>query len=326
MSDNSIQLYEDAKYHSRQKHQLLRSYLDIWNENVGRKSDNIPTLEIYDLYASYGKCKCVDNNEIWDGTAIIAAKCLAKYSRSKHLLVNCYSENKDEMKIQQAALQYHLKEISFPEEMNFNIIGKDIVQATQEALTYLDKRYPSIWILDPYSPSTLPWSVVESIATQSYSFRYENQDRIRRPELFITLMISSLARFSGMDDKQKQPIDICLGMERDDWEREFKDLQTNGLDAQKAFLEIYGSKLEMIYDKKPIAITIEGTQGNHIYAVFIVTDSNAGHYMMKVRKLKEYNKWKEYQWKPEAKHLSARKREQKKASEEGLVALQLDDF
>jgi hypothetical protein len=69
---------EPTKWHSRQKHAFLEAYLDIWSEQVGKSGRPMPTLDILDLFASFGWCHFSDKKETWMGSALLAAECLKK--------------------------------------------------------------------------------------------------------------------------------------------------------------------------------------------------------------------------------------------------------
>jgi ribonuclease HI len=60
--------------------------------------------------------------------------------------------------------------------------------------------------------------------------------------------------------------------------------------------------------KPPIILEVPANDGAIVYTVFLCTDHDAGHYVMKIDKLPEYQKWKEINWKREAKTISKRKR------------------
>ena len=82
-------LCEQTKWHSRQKHAFLEAYLDIWSEQVGKdRKSKPPTLDIFDLYASFGLCHCPDEKKTWKGSALLAAECLKKYQSWKLLFLH----------------------------------------------------------------------------------------------------------------------------------------------------------------------------------------------------------------------------------------------
>lgn len=96
---------ENVKWHTRQKHAFLEEYLKIWSEQVGRNTKvNLPTLDIFDLFASYGFCYCHEQKEGWKGSALLAADCLKKYEKGKTLFLNTYNPDEEELKIQREAL------------------------------------------------------------------------------------------------------------------------------------------------------------------------------------------------------------------------------
>ncbi len=323
----SMDSIDKVKPHTRQKHVFLEAYLGIWTENVGRKSGSVPTLEIYDLYSSYGICRCDESGEEWNGSAMIAATCLMNYGNPKFLWLNSYNPESTKIPEQHEALKKNLNSLGFPDTIPLEISGKDVASVIGETIKNLDERYPSIWILDPYSPSELPWDIVETIANTSHTYKNSNGSSFtRRPELFINLMTSTLARYSGFSDGRESMLDVALGMPKSEWKPLLEEYSEKGIDAQSAIIEIYGSKLEEIYGKPPIAIKILGTEGNVVYTVFLVTKHNAGHYMMKFKGLKQYQDWLEHDWTPKAKELKAKRSVKRKIKQPGVEQSWLDNF
>ena len=121
-------------------------------------------------------------------------------------------------------------------------------------------------------------------------------------------------------------MDSTLGLPKDQWKPSLEDLMNRGLDIQSAIIEIYGSRLEEIYGKKPIALKVIGTEGNPVYTVFLVTENNAGYFMMLKKGLPEFQEWMRHEWLPEANFLKAKRSEQRKARKVGQVATTLLDF
>ena len=76
------------------------------------------------------------------------------------------------------------------------VISEEVTSAATRAMSLVDVRYPSIWLLDPFTPEQLPWSVVEAIANFSsvYPDKSTGEPVTRRPELIITLMTHALQR------------------------------------------------------------------------------------------------------------------------------------
>ncbi len=322
---DSKEFMDEVKYHSRQKHVFLKAYLDIWSEQVGRKKKNIPTLDIYDMFASYGRCKCSESGEEWDGSAILAARCLCKYSNGRRLWLNSFNEDSDEMAKQHRGLNMWLDALEIPPRVKINLDGKPIGDAIDNALKYVDPKYPSLWILDPWSPSQLPWEVVEKVARTEGVFYTKKGKVTRRPEMFINLMTSVLQRCSGMTDGQEKALDIALGMPTEEWRSRLDELREDGLNTREAIVEIYGSKLANIYGKPPIALTVPGTEGNLVYTIFLVTENEAGYYVMRIKKLPKYFEWHQHEWATKAKRLKHKRKGKRRAKKAGLTT-SLDDY
>ncbi len=316
----------EAKFHTKQKHAFLDAYLNIWIENVGKKSPSVPSLEIFDLYASYGRCYCDENKEEWDGSALISAKCLKNYPRPKTLWLNSYSEDNEEKEHQHKSLQYYLSQLELPESFEVIISGEPILDNINRALRHCDPKFPSNWILDPYSPAQLPWKIVENIALHEGTYQTSDGTAVtRRPELFINLLTSYLARFSAIDD-QKHIVDEALGLPREEWEDILSGYKENGIDLQTAILEIYSHRLAEIYGKYPIAWKVVGTEGNIVYTFLLITESNAGYHVMRLKGKHDMMEWFNHDWTQKAKELKAKRSIQRKASKSSKVALFLSDF
>ncbi len=322
---DSKEFMDEVKYHSRQKHAFLKAYLDIWSEQVGKKGKTIPTLDIYDMFASYGRCKCSEADEVWDGSALLAARCLCEYSKGIRLWLNSFNENPDDMAKQHAGLNRWLGTLEIPSRVKINLDGKPIEDAINDALKKVNPRYPSLWILDPWSPSQLPWEVVEKVARTEGVFYTKKGKVTRRPELFINLMTSVLQRVSGMTDGQEKALDIALGMPTEEWRSRLDEMREDGLDTREAIVEIYGSKLADIYGKRPIALTVPGTEGNLVYTIFLVTEHEAGYYVMLKHRLQKYFEWHQHEWAKKAKHLKHTRKGIRRAEKAGLKT-SLDEY
>ena len=99
----------------------------------------------------------------------------------------------------------------------------------------------------------------------------------------------------------------ALGMDEAEWRPKYNILMMEYHNTRKALIDLYAEKLSELYEKPPIIIEINTTEEAAIvYCLFLCTDSNAGHYLMKLKGLKDYTTW-EYQWKQDAERISVEK-------------------
>ncbi|MDK2833274.1 MAG: hypothetical protein PWP63_361 [Methanolobus sp.] len=290
--------YEVVPWHSKQKHEFLRHYLNVWSEMVGNHSKSVPSLDIIDLYASWGQCSCIEIGEEWPGTAALAAECLNRYARPGLLFLNTYNANIEELKLQEQNL--------FTILASFNIKSKivtlPIEEAVDVALNEANLQYPTLWLLDPYGPKQLPWSVVEKICSskRQYKDKYGNL-HTRRPEIMINLMTSSLQR-----EIHNQNV-VCgsLGISEEQWKTlEQKSCSGN---TTSVIVDAYAERLSQFYEKPPIRFLVKGKHGNIVYSILLFTDSDAGHYVTKVHKMPEFDKWLKVEWSKSAEEIVAKK-------------------
>jgi three-Cys-motif partner protein len=298
-------LYDKVKYHTRKKHAFLKGYLDIWVERVRH---NPPTLDIFDLYASTGLCYCEEAKKtglpevIWDGSAIIAAKALSRYSKGRLLFLNSYNTVEKMRKSQINNLIALLRGLDF--KKSSILISSPIEDAVTEASKHIDPRYPSLWILDPCAASDLPWNIVEKIGNMRATYDYNGEMRIRKPELIISLMTEDLQRFV---DIRPDIISSSLGMNEEIWRPKYEELRGGGLNTREAMIELYAEKLSELYEKPPIlAAEINITNESAIaYCILLLTDSPAGHYIAKLKLLPEFKQWEITEWRLNARQITA---------------------
>lgn len=309
----------NVKPHSRQKHVFLETYLDIWAKHVKK---NPPTLDIFDLFADYGMCKCEEEDSEWEGSALIAVKCLCEYPKGQKLWLNSYNLNPEEMAEQHEGLRGWLSNLDIPSRVDIIIEGRPVEEAVDFGLKELEPKFPSLWILDPYQPDHLPWTVVEKIARAEG--RYVNaKGKIitRRPELFITLMTGRLQALSGHSDGQEEKVGIALGMSTEEWKQLIASYGQLELNTREAIEQIYSDRLESIYGVQPIVFPIPSVHGNFVYSIFLITERNEGRYMMLVKKFPEYYKWWESEYAPKVRRLKKRRKAKGKAKRAGLTSL-----
>ena len=313
---------ESVKWHTRQKHAFLEEYLKIWSEQVGKKKISIPTFSIFDLHASYGWCHCKDSDKTWKGSALLSADCLKNYPKGRLLFMNTYNPVEGELHTQKTILNKNISDCQLPARIETKITTLQINETVEKAISSLDPKYPSLWILDPYKAQDLPWSVVEKIC----KLKGDYGGKGRRPELFINLMTHALQRSSGKDDLKEDIIGITLGMEKDEWKLKLEQLLAMNKNTREAFIIMYAEKLFEFYEKEPIILEVPSTTGGIVYTIFLCTDHPAGHYVMKLHKLKKYHEWHEFEWKGIAESISEKKKVQRKAEKNGHTATFLGDF
>jgi three-Cys-motif partner protein len=304
--DNEGLIYDRVKWHTRKKHAFIKSYLNIWVENVKRSP---PTLDIFDLFASTGLCYCDDSAKYklgeptWSGSAILAAECLEHYSNGQKLFLNTFHPKNAICQAQKANLERLLRKYSRVKPI---ITTVPIDDAVDEARTHLSPTYPSIWILDPYKSSDLPWELVEKIGKFRGQYQTKSgQVKIRKPEMIINLMTYGLQMNI---DINPHVVSHALGMEETEWRPKYDVLMKKYDNTRKALIDLYAEKLTRLYEKPPIVIEVNTTEEAAIvYCLFLCTDSDAGHYLMKLKGLDDYKTW-EYGWKTDAKRISAEKK------------------
>jgi three-Cys-motif partner protein len=294
--------------------------LDIWSEKVKKTP---PTLDIFDLYASTGKCYCEDAKKFglpevtWDGSALLSAKCLKKYTNGKNLFLNTYADSPENCELQKDNLERLLSEMGF--DNKYLISTEPIESAVETAISFIrDIRFPTLWILDPHAISELPWSVVERIAKLKGEYDYNGEHRVRKPELIISLMTEDFQRWYK---KNPRLISVALGEEEGSWKPMIEELIGEGYNTREAFLLYYMQKLSELYDKDPILIEINITNETAIvYCMFLLTESDAGHYLSKLELIPEFENWVASVWRDGAKTIIR----EKDLSKKGQTKLPID--
>lgn len=321
------QVCEQIKWHSRQKHAFLEAYLDIWSEQVGKDGKSKPpTLDIFDLYASSGLCYCPEEKKTWKGSSLLAAECLKKYQGGRLLFLNTYGQDQEETTAQKIALETSIINLQLPKRINYLIKTLPIDFAVDEAIKNVKPNFPNLWILDPYKPQDLPWSIVEKICKLEGSYKKGKNNVIRRPELFINLMTSTLQRETGIDYLKDDWVGISLGMKKEEWESKMKKYIGMGKNRREALILLYAEKISNFYRKPPIILEVPSNDGAIVYTIFLCTDNNAGYYVMKLLKLPEYKKWHKIEWEKSAETISAKSKERRKDEKLGLKPRFLDEF
>lgn len=295
--------YDSVKWHTRKKHAFIEFYLKIW---VDRVKNRPPTLDIFDLFASTGLCYCDERKKYglpeptWPGSAVLSAECLEHYPKGRTLFLNTYHPRDSICRSQKENLERLLSKYS---KIHPVITTLEINDAIREARRYFVPNFPSLWILDPHGASDLPWNVVETIGNlRGQWVDKEGKARERQPEMIITLMTYGLQMNVNI---YPHTVSTMLGLPEDVWRPKYDALMAKYDNTRKALVEMYAERLSELYDKPPIIVEINTTNETAIvYVVFLCTDSNAGHYLMKQEGMKEYNAW-IHQWKQDARTITA---------------------
>lgn len=328
--------YEEVKWHTRQKHKFIEKYLDIWINSVAKKK-NPPTLDIIDLFGSYGFCYCPElmgigggRDAFWEGSATLAARYLKRYPRPGQLLINTYNPLNEEHNAKQCENidkmlnQYKLKPVPI-------VINKDISIATDFAIDTIKGHFPNLWILDPYAPSALPWETIERIASRDIPY-LDRSGKTRKPELIITLMTYHLQKEIN---NHPEFLSDAFGVPEEDW-RIFYDIATrDGLNATDFIGMYFSLRLETIYGRIPVYKRINQTTGGQIvFHIFFCSESDAGYYSMLQYGVKKYDDYVNSEWNEMAGKIRLKRKEEreKKNNEKKIEELKrqgqtfFDDF
>jgi hypothetical protein len=240
--------------------------------------------------------------------------------------LNTYNPDEKETVIQKNALKSSITKLKLPERIKCVITTLPIENAVDEAISHVNPNYPTIWILDPYQPEHLPWEIVEKICKLEGSYKIGDKLVTRRPELFICLMTGRLQRLTGMDMQERDSVGKALGLKEAEWKSKIEIFLDSGYNTREALILIYAEKISNFYKKQPIILEVPSTDGNIIYTVFLCTDHNAGHYVMKLHKLPVYQKWREIEWKGSAETISKKRKERRKAEKSGHKQIFFDEM
>lgn len=296
---------EVVKWHTRQKHQFVEQYLTVWTGRVAQRGRAAPRLSLVDLFASFGWCRTdpgVDPgapNKPWPGTALLAARALNQYPRPGRLVVNSFSpEGSHESTHQFACVQRAVNaEIGDAPRFPVDYYSQDVSAAAKAASLTLDLDYPSLWLLDPYYPETLPWTVVDFIAQLRHEYQTPKGMQSRRPEMMITLMTEGLQRNVDLSPKT---LDLALGLDEEVWRPRMEELREEGANIRQALTYIYSERLQQIYGKWPTVVEVDASGGNIVYALVLCSSHDAGTFVPKILLKPEFQAWKIETWKPTA--------------------------
>jgi three-Cys-motif partner protein len=296
---------EVVKWHTRQKHQFIEQYLAVWTGRVAKRGRAAPKLSVVDLFGSFGWCRTdsgVDPGspvEPWPGTALLVARALSQYPRPGRLVINSFSpDGSDESARQSGCVQRAVAaEIGNSGRFPLSFISEDVASAARTASSTVDLDYPSLWILDPYFPETLPWEVVNYIAQLRHEYRTPKGVQSRRPEMMITLMTEGLQRNV---DLNPHTVNLALGMTEDVWRPRMEELRGEGANIRQALTYMYSERLQQIYGKWPTVLEVDASGGNIVYALVLCSSHDAGTFVPKILLKPEFQAWRIEAWKPTA--------------------------
>lgn len=296
---------EVVKWHTRQKHEFIRQYLAVWTERVAKKGRAAPRLSIIDLFAAYGWCRANPEtepgapHEPWPGTAVLAARALNSYPRPGRLIINSYNPDSTDRGAAQleAARRAVSSEVGTTVRFGTEFLSKPVDLAVVDSAKLVDLDYPTIWMLDPYVPESLPWKVVEYIAGQKREYLTRRGPSVRRPELIITLITEGLQRNV---DLSPGTVSLALGLETAVWRLRLEELREQGANVRQALIYIYSERLHEIYGKWPTVVEVDASPGNIVYAIVLCSSHDAGTFVPKILVKPEFQAWRLSTWKPTA--------------------------
>ena len=298
--NGEVEYYETVGIHQKLKHKFIELYLKIWVENVGQKSKkNPPTVDFFDLYAASGLAHDRHTGEIWEGSALLAAKAFGGYPNGRLLFLNSYDEDPDTCKSQMEILKRNIQGLEDCPHVKdrTRFFSADIHRATDEALRVVNKNYPSLWILDPYHPDQLPWKIIERIGSTTgkpYVDKKTGRTVIKKPELIINLMTLILQRNI---DRKPELLSNAIGLSQEDWTPLYENYEEKwkqfGVEqcTRHVILDIYAERLSQLYKNPPIIAEVNAAEGGVVYTMLLVTESDAGYYNMK-KKMDEWHNYK----------------------------------
>ncbi len=293
---------DEVAIHTRQKHALLEAYLRVWTQNVAANwGPDSPSLDIYDLFAGTGQCVEHEyRKDRWPGTASLSAEQLKVYPSKRHcvLFLNSWAEDPGERSRNFDALSQRIRETGLERRNRIvRLISEELGDALPIALEAHSARktYPSLWILDPYAASDLPWEAVERIARQVGTYRTKTGEVVsRRPELFVNFMTSSLQR----NIHNVAMVTRALGCSTTEWESHLDEVESAGGTSLDALATFYLSQLETIYGREPVAVLIPGKDGNPVSVIFIAVEKPAAWYSIRRESIPHFQHWREHKYNP----------------------------
>lgn len=301
---------DEVAIHSRQKQALLTAYLKVWTINVaGNHGPEAPSLNIYDLFAGTGRCiEREYRQDEWKGTALVSAEQLKQYpsKRNCHLVLNSWAEDQAECQAQLSALKQRVAATGLAgPKRPVDFLSDKLEDALPKAMALHAPRatYPSLWILDPYSATALPWSKVKAVADQIGTYTdKKGKEHQRRPELFIHFMTSTLQR----NVHNPESIAPALGCTVAEWEAHKAAVEAQDGTVLDALSSFYYSQLTQLYAREPFAVNIPGKDGNPVSVVFFAVQRDAAWHSIRKETLPHFASWLEQEYKPRKEWVRAR--------------------
>lgn len=302
IDEDEREYYESVGIHQKQKHKFIETYLKIWSENVGNNSPKPPSVDFIDLYAASGMAYDSNLDEEWEGSALLLTRALGEYRNPGKIYLNSYSDDSEELKRNKDILKRKIKSITesdYPHLRDNQVLGfsKDVLEATDIILKKFNRDFPSLWILDPYHPDHLPWEVIEKIGTTEGKPLHK-----KKPEMIITLMTSILQRNI---ERKPELFSKAIGLQEEEWRPLYNQYKEEYLAKGKnectrdVIVDIFAFRLSTMYYKQPVVTPINARKGGIVYTMLLVTNSDAGYYMMK-KKMPEFEIYKAGEWRNEA--------------------------
>lgn len=301
---------DEVAIHSRQKHALLEAYLRVWTQNVALNwGENAPSLDIYDLFAGTGWCVEREyRQDEWPGTALVAAAQLKAYpsKRRCYLYLDSWARDEPSRIAALDALQGRIDSIEFSRK-NREVFywSKPLEEVLPEALEkHLERaQYPSLWVLDPYEASDLPWTAVRAIASQVGTYRDSSgQIRSRRPELFLNFMTSGVQR----NIHHLGIVTSVLGCTEAEWKLHLREVESADGSVLDALTTYYMRQVEAVYGRTPFVVPVAGKDGNPVSMIFLVVERDAAWHSIRRESLPHFENWLSVKYEPRKEWVRAR--------------------
>lgn len=293
---------DEVAIHSRQKHALLEAYLKVWTRNVAANwGTDAPSLDIYDLFAGTGWCvEKLYRKDEWPGTALVAAEQLGEYASARRCLLylNSWADREVERNSAIEALQVRVKTIGFARaNREVHFWSGPLAQILPRALESHNERaqYPSLWVLDPYAASDLPWDAVRQIASQVGTYRDRRGSiRTRRPELFINFMTSGLQE----NIHRSSIVARVLGCSEPVWLAHLREVQARDGSVLDALTTLYMSQIEYVYGRPPFVVPVAGKDGNPVSMLLLAVEHDAAWHSIRRESIPFFENWRETKYEP----------------------------
>ncbi len=303
---------DSVSIHSRQKHALLEAYLKVWTKNVaGNYGSEAPSLDVYDLFAGTGWCvEKLYRRDEWSGTALVAAEQLRDYpsKRRCRLFLNAWAENPEERAATLDALKQRVKDVGFERKnREVHFWSGPLAEVLPEAMELHAERaqYPSLWVLDPYAASDLPWSSVRQIAGLVGAYRNRRgQIRSRRPEMFINFMTSGLQE----NVHRLSLVTAVLGCSVPEWQAHLASVQDAEGSVLDALTTFYMMKIESVYGRPCFVVPVAGKDGNPVSMLFMAVEHDAAWHSIRRESIPHFENWRTAKYEPRKEWVRARHR------------------